>query len=77
MKKPQMKSCKWFLLSRSTENRSMHPGAETVKCGSNGCQGPRPMKIMLGSSQHLEHAVSSLYAFSEFYFYKWLLAEEF
>lgn len=26
------------------------------------------MKIMLGSSQHLEHAVSSLYAFSKVLF---------
>lgn len=72
-----MKSCKWFFLSPRTENWSVHPGAETVKYRSNGCQDPRPMKIMFGSSQHLEHAVSSLYAFSKFYFYKWLLAEEF
>lgn len=46
----------------------MHPGSETLKGKSDCCQGLRLMKIMLRSSQHLEHAVSSLYAFSKVLF---------
>lgn len=68
LKKPQTKSCIEFFSSPGIENWSMHPGSETLKGKSNGCQGPTLMKIMLRSSQHLEHAVSSLYAFSKVLF---------
>lgn len=74
-----LKSHKWNHAKSSSPALELRSGLcipDPRLCKSNGCQGPRRMKIML-SSQQSEHAVLSLYAFKEVLFYKYLLAEEF
>lgn len=70
-----LKSHKWNHANTGSSSSALdlqtglwHPGSETLQWKSNGCQGPRLMKILWRPSLHLERALSSLYAFAKVLF---------
>lgn len=71
-----MKPCKLFFISHRTENWSMCPGSETLKVQVQWSPGPKTNENCV----EIFRAFRTCYffmPFQKFYFYKYLLAEEF